>query len=355
MRGPFSSPARWGASAAVWACVLAGCPQPPASPAASGSSERDGGSAPRSAAPGPGQPAALLLTRTELLWLERGVALELPPERPLVDMFTDPSGTLHLLSATKLHALREGAFVEQAEFGELARAGALGPVHGAALGPEGQLYLAGARGIAWREQDAWKLSESAELGYAAGTELELGFDAEGRIWVIGPERAIYRDAQTVGPWRETDKSTLGFGFDFGQAQPSSLGPVHVNNDHRLTRIYPDLLDSVLVDPRQKLDYELLALAPSAHALVATRSCELARVNPRPPTKIWRLAAQDYACEDAEALALDGQLRAWVASRAGVTVLDPHGATLHTFAASEEPARRLLVLGDGPALSGPGEP
>lgn len=328
----------------LWACVLIGCPQPPPAPAAS-TGPAASREAPVSPAPklDAGGPAALLLTSTQLVWLDRQVALELPSERPLVDMFADAKGTVHLLSATKLHVLREGNFVELAEFSEPVEA--LGEVRQAALGPSGQLYLAAARGIAWRDQGAWKLSASTELGYAEVTELELGFDGEGRVWVIGPERAIYRDAQTAEAWRETEKSTLGFGFDFGQAQPSSLGPVHVNNNHRLTRIHPGFLDSVLVDPRKQLDYELLALAPSGYALVATRGCDLARVNPRPPTKIKRIAAGSYACESAEAIALDGKMRAWVASRAGVTVLDEQGARVHDFPAPEQPALRLLVLGE----------
>ena len=38
-----------------------------------------------------------------------------------------------------------------------------------------------------------------------------------------------------------------------------------------------------------------------HAVLATASCELGRVPPKPPTRVWRFAAADYPCERVHAL------------------------------------------------------
>ena len=152
---------------------------------------------------------------------------------------------------------------------------------------------------------------------------------------------------TIVWWMNADAE-----FELADPRSSALGIVHVTNKHRLTRLNPDYFDSVLVDPRATLDYVFLALAPTGDAALATANCELGRVPPKPPTRVWRFAAADYACERVHALAIDARLRVWVASDQGLSVIDdsrhvdehPKGSIPALDGAISE----MLALGPGPA-------
>lgn len=341
----------------VGLALVSGCQSPP--PAAEQASPRAAASTLSTAPVSLSEPQVelgddvlLMLTASKLLSFDGSELREVAtPAGPLLDLFVGPEGRVHLLSAAALFQAGEAGFTELESFGDAgSELRGLGELRGALPRPGGALYLRGSEGIAWRSEAGWEVRRAESLGYPAGTGLELAYDASQRMWIVGPQRAIYREVDT-GEWREMGKSTLGQGFEFGNARALSVGPVHVNNEHRLTRIHPDFLDSVLIDPKRTRDYELLAVSGTGDALVATRDCELGRVNAHPPTRVWRFASDDYACERAEAIALDSERRAWVASEQGLSAIsDTRELVEHSRAqlpGLEGEVLRMVVLGTGP--------
>lgn len=249
----------------------------------------------------------------------------------------------------RIQAIRGRELVELVETGLEPRARVdaeiAAPVSAVWLGP-GRAWSSSPSGVSGLDGEAWTTTALAELEFDAAPE--LGVDGSGRVWLVGPQRVLYRDGDD---WSVPEVPPIPPSFALGHPRTSALGPVHVNNDHRLTRLAPTYFDSVLVDPRAQLDYEFLALAPTGHALLATADCELGRVPPSPPTRIWRFAAADYACARVSAVAIDAQLRIWVASDRGLSEISASGRVVEhpraSVAAIDGEISELLVLGPGP--------
>ena len=81
---------------------------------------------------------------------------------------------------------------------------------------------------------------------------------------------------------------------------SPIGPVHTTNGKKLTRLGKTSLESVLVETKELISYTAdLDISADGHAGLTTGACDLARVNPIPPTPdlsqippgVWLLVLQ----------------------------------------------------------------
>jgi hypothetical protein len=264
-------------------------------------------------------------------------------EREIVDVFIGPGRVVHVLEGRSLQTIEDGRWRELASFVNE-------PVRSLALSDEGELWTITDAGVGVRVGDGWERTPLAELGFEPDTDTKLAIDHEQTVWVVGPRRAVYRGGAS---WVAVDMALLEPQTTFSNPVASPVGRVHVNNGHRLTRIGKHDFDSVLIDPTRQQVYTALSISSDGYAAVATASCDLGRANPQPPTLIWRFSANDYACRELEAIALDARRRIWVASREGLSVVEDdrrvHEYPAGTFAELSGPVRQMLVVGRGPEL------
>jgi hypothetical protein len=176
------------------------------------------------------------------------------------------------------------------------------------------------------------------------------------VWAIGSRALLYREGER---WVPVDPLLLRNLPLFLNATGSAVGPVNTTTGHKLTRLGETALDSVLLDPNEVISYTAaLDIAADGHAGLVSSACDLVRVNPQPPTLIWRFAGGDYDCQSAEAMALDALHRFWVASREGLSVVGEDRVVREypagSFAALAGRVSHMVVTGAGPELPAVGQ-
>ncbi|PRQ09819.1 hypothetical protein [Enhygromyxa salina] len=276
---------------------------------------------------------------------ETGTTLLADPERNISDLFIGPGGDVFVLDAHSLRKLEADALVEVERF-ELGRGG---PVNALALARDGTVWVSNSEGIGARVDGEWQITSFEQLGVEPSAALAIA--ADDTVWVIGSRVLLYREAER---WVPVDPQLLRNLPLFLNATGSSTGPVNTTTGHKLTRLGKTSLDSVLIDPKEVISYTAaLDIAADGHAGLASGACDLVRVNPQPPTSIWRFSGTDYDCQTTEAMALDARHRFWVASREGLSVVD-EDRSVHEYPAGSfvELAGRvshMVVTGPGPVL------
>ncbi|WP_181198122.1 hypothetical protein [Enhygromyxa salina] len=273
------------------------------------------------------------------------------PARAILDLFIGPEGRVHVLDARSLRELQGDALVEV----EGLSLEGVAPVDHVALAKDGAVWVVAGGGVGTRVEGEWEMTPLAELGLEGdaehGAEVEVAIDSEGVVWVVGPRAAFYR---AQGQWRPLDLSIIGATPRLLHPTPSALGRVHTTNGAKLSRLHPTQLENVLIETKGSRSYATdLAVSADGYAGLVTRTCDLVRVTPKPPTKIWRLAGTQYACETAEAIAIDARHRFWVASREGLSVVG-EDRRVREYPAGSLPAldgrvSEMVVVGQGPAL------
>ncbi|KIG18458.1 hypothetical protein DB30_00743 [Enhygromyxa salina] len=270
------------------------------------------------------------------------------PERNISDLFIGPSGEVFMLDAHSLRKLEGDTLVEVERF-ELGRGG---PVNALALARDGTTWISNSEGIGARVDGAWRTTSFEALGVEPSAALAIA--ADDTVWVIGSRVLLYREADQ---WIPVDPMLLRTLPLFLNATASPIGPVNTTTGHKLTRLGKTALDSVLIDPKEKISYTAaLDIAADGHAGLASSACDLVRVNPKPPTLIWRFAGGDYDCQTAESMAMDARHRFWVASREGLSVVEEdrsvHEYPAGSFADLAGRVSHMVVTGDGPELPQP---
>ena len=299
--------------------------------------------------PGGDQPGAIyfVINTRGLVKLDESGATLLQPagQHNISDLFMGPDGAIYLLTAHSLSRLEGDSLVEVERF-EL---GGVGPVNALALAGDGGMWLSNGEGIGTRVDGEWQMTSYDALGVERSAALAVA--ADNTVWVIGARALLYREA---GSWVPVDPLLLRNLPLFLNATGSALGPVNTTTGHKLTRLGKTALDSVLIDPKQEISYTAaLDIAATGHAGLASSACDLVRVNPQPPTSIWRFAGGDYDCQTVEAMALDGRHRFWVASREGLSVIGEdrvvHEYPAGSFAALAGRVSHMVARGNGPEL------
>jgi ligand-binding sensor domain-containing protein len=304
---------------------------------------------PSSALPASGQPGAvyLAINTMGLVKLDHTGATVLlaKPERNISDLFIGPDGAVYLLDAHSLRRIEADKLIEVERF-ELGKGG---PVNALALARDGNVWISNGEGIGARVDGEWQMTSFEALGVERSAAIAIA--ADDTVWVIGSRALLYREAEQ---WVPVDPMLLLNLPMFLNATGSPIGPVNTTTGHKLTRLGKTALDSVLIDPKEVISYTAaLDIAADGHAGLASSACDLVRVNPQPPTLIWRFAASDYDCQTAEAMAMDLRHRFWVASREGLSVVaedrSVHEYPAGSFTAIAGRVSHMVVTGQGPEL------
>jgi hypothetical protein len=269
-------------------------------------------------------------------------------ERHVSRLFLGPEGGVYLLDARSLRKIEgEGIVeVERFSFDDVA------PVDDLAFAPDGRMWLIGGKGVGTRVDGAWELTPLAELDSSFGAKLAIS--GSGRVWLVGSKAAYDREEAS---WVALDLSRLGAVPLLEWPMASPQGPVFATNGKQLIRLSKTQLELIPLGGDELVPYGAgLDIAADGQVGLATATCDLVRVDPGKQGSHdapWRFAGEDYGCDTAEAIALDGRHRFWVASREGLSVVGAD-RELREYPAGSfvELAGRvshMLVVGQGPEL------
>lgn len=303
----------------------------------------------------PGPAYVVINTKGVIKLDEHGATLVLDkPERNIQDLFVGPDGVAYLVDARSLRKLDGERVSEVLRFGF----DDVAPVDELALAPDGAIWVTGSRGVGHFQAKRWTISSREQLGLGFNTDVAVALD--GTVWVAGSTKLLRR---AIGPdtpdapdhaWQEIDASALGRVPLLLGMSASPTGSVLATNGKQLIRLtdkQPELTPLAGAD-RNAYTADLSIAADGTIAL-ASGSCELIRLPPDGRGEAWRFAADGYACQTLEAMAIDARRRIWVVAREGLSVIDEGGRVVEypagSFAALAGRASHMIVLGRGPEL------
>jgi hypothetical protein len=291
---------------------------------------------------------------------------------PIDDLFVGPDGRVYLRDSVGLRRIDGGGggsggaaerVVEVARFGQAE----LGQVDSLALGPDGEVWVIGGRRLATHAGRGWQLQPREHVAIGIAAEIVLGHD--GTAWLFDAGRVSRRRAESeseseselgggADEWTAVDIGALGRGILLLHPSPSPSGAILASDGERLIRLTRDAAEPEqigLVDPSESgtLAYtRALAIAGDGTLALASGGCALVRFGPDGRGERIRVGPEAYTCATLEGLAVDTQARLWVASREGLSVLDPAGWVREypagSFAELAGPVAHMVVVGQGPA-------
>ncbi|MFO7563661.1 MAG: hypothetical protein R6X02_13520 [Enhygromyxa sp.] len=204
----------------------------------------------------------------------------------------------------------------------------------------------------------WAPSELKDLHADIDSLTGIAIAGDDTLWVSASKSLLHNKG---GTWTPLDLSSLGEYFYFSHLSSSPTGDVFVTNGQQLVKL--------TTEKPEKIDFKSeggwasysadLAYNNKGHVLAASLSCELVRVDPAKPSDQWTVKKGAYNCLQLQAVALDGQDRAWVASREGLSVVgSDKTATEYPSSTVMELVgsyvQDMVVVGNGPALPAPGK-
>jgi hypothetical protein len=297
-------------------------------------------------------PAYLAVSRTGVLKLQDGKFEVVPSaSKNIKSLILGPHDTLYAVSYEGLLELKDGRLQKipgQPQF------------HSpdiAALGPQGELWTADFEGLGRYDGTAWTNEEKSALGADVTLLKGIAVDPAGRVWVASSNALHVKEN---GAWRTESVSALIDGTPFFDTLAIVPGG----------EIWAAAGDTLLRAKDAKWEKVALGGGDSylggASAVVVGgggRICvfyvlgAIACVLPD-----GRAVAQEWRGEDSgdmlRGAAMDGAGRLWIASDAGLRVLDPAGeeTLFPPGTIAEAPGRidAIAVAGAGPVLPVPGE-
>ena len=202
----------------------------------------------------------------------------------------------------------------------------------------------------------WTTSELTAINADLESLTGLAVAKDNVVWVSGSKQLLHN---TGGTWTAADLSSLGEHFFFMHLTGSPTGDAYVTNGQQLVKLGADKLEKIEYKADGWASYSSdLAFNDKGHALAASMSCELVRVDPANPGEQWTVKKNSFDCLTLQAVALDGQNRAWVSSREGLSVVGddkkateyPTGTVLELLGSY---INDIVVVGNGPALPAAG--
>ncbi|HLT35837.1 MAG TPA: carboxypeptidase-like regulatory domain-containing protein, partial [Enhygromyxa sp.] len=206
----------------------------------------------------------------------------------------------------------------------------------------------------------WTASELKDIHADLDSLSGIAIAGDGSLWVAGSKSLLFQRGG-AGAWTPLDLSSLGEHFFFMHLSNSPTGEVYVTNGQHLVKLTPEKPEKIeyKVESGSWASYSAdLAFNDKGHVLAASMSCELVRVDPANSGDQWTVGKGKYNCQTLQAVALDGQDRAWVSSREGLSVVGPDKtATEYPTSTVMELVgsyiNDIVVVGNGPALPAAG--
>lgn len=272
-------------------------------------------------------------------------------------MFAGPDGTVYALNHEAIKKIDGDKLVDVAKFDYKTYNGA----SYAATNADGSKYYAvGYKGLGVFEGGKWTITEAKAVHADLKGMYGLAVAADNTVWVSSSKMLVHNKAG-ASKWASLDLSKLGKHIFFSQLSNSPTGDVFVVSGSKLVKLTPEGITEfeLKTNSRSYASYSKdLAYNSAGRVLAASSSCELASIDPAKPSEIWSVEKDAYNCQTLQKVALDGQNRAWVSSREGLSVINADktvteypSSTVMEIVGSNLVG--MVVTGNGPALPAAG--
>lgn len=271
----------------------------------------------------------------------------------LLDLFAGPKRRVYALTAEALLIDEESAFIVEREFND----DNIGAAYSAAVDHKGGIWVAGTHGVGRYADRKWTVTPKASVGEGLLLTPSVVVDARGWAWLLTGSTVYQPTGERA--WSKLDvelppQSNGGFlklGATLG-------GEVYLHAGDYLAFAKPEGIKPIaLRSPNPAMPYVVSATSPTGKIVLANYECDIVRIDPADPSKVWQRAGKpNWGCERLSALAIDGQDRVWVSSRAGTQVLGPDDQVVNfptgSFYDFIGHVQAIVVLGKGPSLPTP---
>jgi hypothetical protein len=275
-------------------------------------------------------------------------------------MFLGADNNVYVVDFEAVKKIDGNALVEVAKFDYNTFSGA----SYVATGRDGTVFASAYNKYGVASGGKWTTSELSAIGDIESLT-GVAVAGDNTVWVAaskGSTSSLIHNKANAGTWAALDLSSLGESFYFSQLSGSPTGDVFVTNGQNLVKLTPEKADKVEFKTAEGSSWASystdMAYNAAGHVLAASSMCELVKVDFANPGDQWTASKGNYNCLTLQAVALDGQNRAWVSSREGLTVIAPD-KTVQEYPNSSvmelvgSYVTDIVVVGNGPALPAPG--
>jgi hypothetical protein len=276
-------------------------------------------------------------------------------------MYLGADGNVYVVDFEAVKKIDGNALVEVAKFDYNTFSGA----SYVATGRDGTAFAAAYNKYGVGSGGKWTTSELSAIAADIESLTGVAVAGDNTVWVAGSKSggsSLHFNKANAGTWAALDLSPLGESFYFSQLSGSPTGDVFVTNGQYLAKLTPEKAEKIefkTADGSSWASYSTdMAFNAAGHVLAGSSMCELVKVDFANPGDQWTVGKGGYNCQTLQAVALDGQNRAWVSSKEGLTVIAPD-KTVQEYANSSvmelvgSYVTDIVVVGNGPALPAPG--
>jgi hypothetical protein len=267
-------------------------------------------------------------------------------------LFLGGDGKVYVVDGQAIKRIEGKALVEVAKFDYKTFSGGTSVVS-----KDGStFYAAGFNKLGVFADGKWTATEVKDIHADLDSLSGVAIASNGTVWLSGSKQLLHN---TGGTWTSSDVSSLGEHFYFSQLSNSPTGDVFVISSQHLVKLTAEKLEKIELKADDYPSYgTAVAFNNKGHVLAASSSCELVRLDPANTAEQWTVGKKAYNCLSLQAIALDGQNRAWVSSREGLSVVgDDKTATEYPSSTVMEligsTINHILVVGNGPTLPAAG--
>lgn len=275
------------------------------------------------------------------------------PDKFIRDLLVGPDGTLYVLTFSELSKIEGDSFKQVFKFGF----DDMGSVDSLAFGKDGKYFAVSYNGVGEWANNVWTVTKKEDIGADVKLLNGVALASDGTLWVASSNDLHYKGAD--GKWLKADVSVLDRMPFFNSLQSSPTGDIYAQAGNYLGKVTPGpKIEKIDIKGTNAWGFSELAFSPDGQIGLASMSCDLVRMDPANPTAVWvQNGDSKYGCESLSSIALDGQKRMWVASRAGINVMGPGSENVAYPSGSVVElvgnVKSIAVVGSGPALPAAG--
>ena len=262
-------------------------------------------------------------------------------------MFFGPDGTPYVLKLEGLFAIRDSKLEQIVEFDR-----SFSSASSMAVAKDGSFWAPGFEGVGLYRDGKWTMLNNEEIDSKVHTFLSVTIGADGIPWFHSATDYgfYYRQGES---WKKADLSAFDSHHLFGGPLASPSGEVYASTGQELARLQPGGIEKITIDSTGNLrgHNAHMAYGPDGSILLASTACDLAVVHPDRPDQVRQINGDSYDCTHLTSSGLDGQGRAWVSSREGLSVVAADG-TVTEYPMGSVPeliglSTHMMVVGAGP--------
>jgi hypothetical protein len=235
--------------------------------------------------------------------------------------FHGANDSLYVMTFSEIHKLDGDAFKLVAKYG-FNDAGSIEYLH---IQDDNNIWSASFKGVGFYDGSKWTVTEKEKIDPDAKLLRGVVVDEAGNVWVASSNE-IHVKAKDADTWTSVDLSGVDSRKPFFQGMAKTkTGEVYVLASNYLVKCEAvDKVSKIDIKVSGYLSLSDLVVTPSGKLLANSSLGELVRLDPAAPNDVWSKSAKDgnYVAEGLDAVAGDGRDRAWVVSKAGVSIVGP---------------------------------